>query len=208
MYLRRTDPLPSLHKLALTRVEIDSVAAQPPPRRPGCCVLVGLVESTAARCPRLTLVCSNIRFSLRVWFATTLDAGTSPARRRLIFVYAPFRSAMRWNRPPQPRVSGGIRGLSRHVIVSLISRAQKFAAAGDHPGDRSSTALGHHLVLPIERATERVDVLKCPAAEKSSYPDRSCAAWKHTSLAYGLEEPSTFFDHSEAFRCCRGSPKV
>jgi hypothetical protein len=206
--------LPILQKLATEKgLSFEGIAAKPAGEsmrlRP---VRIGLWDVYGGSMPSgwTRWLLEQFEFPFEVVFAKTLDAGNLAGKYDvLIFVDGaiPARDASGGGQPAAASIPAEFRDWLGHVSVSrTVPELKKFAEAGGTILTiGSSTALGHHLGLPIRTAlTERVNGVETPLpAEKFYVPGSILRARVDNThpLAYGFEPNiDIFFDHSEAFR--------
>ena len=206
--------LPILQKLAVERgLSFEGVATKPAGEsirlRP---VRIGLWDVYGGSMPSgwTRWLLEQFEFPFEVVFAKTLDAGNLAAKYDvLIFVDGaiPARDSSGGGQPAPASIPAEFRDWLGNVSVSrTVPELKKFMESGGTILTiGSSTALGHHLGLPLRSAlTERVNGVETPLpAEKFYVPGSILRARVDNThpLAYGLETSiDIFFDHSEAFR--------
>jgi len=156
-------------------------------------------------------------FPFEVVFPQTLDAGNLNAKYDvLVFVDGaiPERDGAAGGggggfgaQPPADSVPGEFRGwLGRTTVAKTVPEIKKFAENGGTVITiGSSTALGHHLGLPIKNAlVEIVNGVERPLPREKYYVPGSIleARIDNTNpLAYGMNQRAmVFYDESPAFR--------
>jgi hypothetical protein len=205
--------LPILQRLAADRgLSFDPVASRPPGEvvrlRP---VRIGLWDVYGGSMPSgwTRWLLEQFEFPFEVVFAKTLDGGNLASRFDvLIFVDGaiPSRDTAS-NQPEASSIPSEFRDwLGTVSVAKTVPELKKFVEAGGTLLTiGSSTAMAHHLGLPLRNAlTERVGGGEAPLpSEKFYVPGSILQARVDNShpLAYGLDQTvDVFFDHSEAFR--------
>jgi hypothetical protein len=220
MYIAaKASTLPILQKLAADKgLVFDAVPARPAgdamKLKP---VRIGLWDQYGGSMPSgwTRWLLEQFEFPFEVVYPQTLDAGNLNAKYDvLVFVDggiperdAPAATGGFGGQPAAESVPAEFRGwLGRVTVAKTVPELKKFAEnGGTILTIGSSTALGHHLGLPVRDAlVETVNGVSRPLPREKYYVPGSIleARLDNTQpLAFGMEEHAmVFYDESPAFR--------